>query len=139
MLCDIGIKAVRADADPELVYHIVKWCDENYDRFKDAHPTLSGMSLEMLLRVIGISFVPVHEGTIRYLKEKGLWTDAHEVRNQANIELMTRWCEAYETAIDRADEKGISVDPKNEEWIEPWENYEKELGLPRFTTFPGLD
>ena len=38
-----------------------------------------------------------------------------------------------------ADEKGIAVDPANEEWDELWENYKKELELPEymmFVTFP---
>jgi hypothetical protein len=86
------------------------------------------------------NFKPLHDGTVRYLEEKGLWTQAHEARRQANIALLDRWIEAYQEAIDMADDAGIAIDPGNEEWMELWENYKEELGLPRFDVFPeGLD
>jgi hypothetical protein len=86
-----------------------------------------------------VDFVPLHDGTVKYLKEKGLWTDAHEKRRQQQIELIDQYIEAYQTAIDTADEKGINVDPTNEEWLELWTNYKKELGLPPFLFFLGLN
>ena len=41
--------------------------------------------------------------------------------------------------VDTADDQGIKVDPTNEEWTELWTNYKKELGLPPFLYFLGLD
>ena len=137
-----GMSAVRGmsvypDADPELVYRVVKWLDENYDKYKDAHPWCEQMTLDNLMILIETNYQVVHEGVIRYLKEKGLWTPAHEARNQHNIELLTMWEEAYQKAIDLADERGIEVNPQNEEWMELWEDYKKDL--PRFKVFEGLD
>jgi len=66
-------------------------------------------------------------------------TPAHEARRQQNIDLIDRYEQAHKTAIAMADEKGITVDPANEEWDELWENYKKELNLPEykmFITFP---
>jgi hypothetical protein len=137
--CDVNKKVTRVDTDPELVYHIVEWMDENFERYKDLHPMCAGMNIDMLMVLAETQFLPLHEGTIRYLEEKGLWTDAHEARNQANIDLLTRWVDAYQTALDMADEQGISVNPQNEEWVELWENYKTQLGLPRFKIFAGLD
>ena len=84
-------------------------------------------------------FVPLHNGAVKYLEEIGRWTEAHEARRQQNIDLMTRYEQAYAEAIDLADAKGITVDPANEEWQELWKNYREDLGLPPFrlfTTFP---
>jgi len=129
--------SVYPDADPELVYRVVKWLDENYDRYKDAHPWCAMMTLDNLLIVTETSYQATHEGVIRYLEEKGLWTPAHEARNKHNIELLTIWEEAYQKAIELADDKGIAVDPENEEWLELWEDYKKDL--PGIKVYEGLD
>jgi len=129
---------VYPDADTELAYRVVKWLDENYDSFKDTHPWCELMSLENTLRLTEIQYQVAHPGLIRYLEEKGLWTPAHEARNQYNIDLLARWEKAYQEAIDLADEKGIAVLPDNEEWLELWEDYKKDL--PRIKKFlQGLD
>ena len=91
------------------------------------------------MNVVETWYVPVHDGLIKYLKEKGLWTAAHDARQEQNIELITRYVDAFHEAIDMADEQGIMVDPANEEWMELWANYKKELGLPKFRMFAGLD
>jgi len=130
---------VRADADTELVYNMTKWMAENYDRYKDGHPALVTATVDNLLYLAEHAYTPLHDGTVKYLKEIGRWTPAHEKRQQENIALISRYVEAYETAIDTADDQGIRVSPQNEAWIELWENYKKELGLPKFQFFGGLD
>lgn len=129
----------RADADPDLVYHYAKWLDENYDLFKDCHVWNQYMTLDNTATLTETCFLPAHDGLIKYLKEKGLWTAAHDARQAQNIELITRYCDAYQKAIDMADEKGIAVTPENEEWMELWENYKKQLGLPKIRMFTGLE
>jgi len=130
---------VRADADTELVYNIAKWLDENYDKYKDGHPSLIAMTIDTTMTVAERDFTPLHDGTVKYLKEVGRWTDAHEKRRQDNIDLIQRYIDAYAEAIDMADEQGLKVDPSNEEWMELWANYKTELGLPEIKTFSGLD
>jgi hypothetical protein len=66
-----------------------------------------------------------------------LWTPAHEARRQQNIDLINRWVEAYQAALDMADERGIEVTPENEEWLELWDSYKEDL--PVFKWFLGLD
>ena len=126
-----------ADTDPELVYHVVKWLDENYDKYKDAHPWCSFITIDNLMFLAETDCLPLHDGTVRYLEEIGRWTPAHEARRQQNIDLITRYVEAYRAAIDMADEKGIKIDLENEEWVELWNNCKKDL--PRFKYFIGLD
>jgi len=129
----------RADTDPELVYHLVKWMDENHEKYKDAHVVCPTITIDTLMGLAETSFIPLHDGTVRYLEEKGLWTEAHEKRQQQNIELIDRYIAAYQAAIILADDKGIDVDPENKAWLELWESYKRELGLPRFKMFMGLD
>jgi len=141
----IGVKSFssisglsRRDDEPELVYHMVKWLDEKYDKYKDTHPACQFMNIDNVMWLAEHTYIPLHDGTVRYLEEIGRWTPAHEARRQQNIDLLTRWVEAYQAAIDEADEKGINVDPENEEWVELWFSYRDQL--PMFANFPlGLD
>jgi len=121
-----------ADTDPELIYNLVKWLDENFDSYKDLHPNNADMSLDRFRGSLDFMYLPIHEGTIKYLKEKGMWTAEDDVRQAYNVDLVTRYCEAYQEAIDLADAAGITVAPDSEEWMELWENYKKDLGLPVF-------
>jgi TRAP transporter TAXI family solute receptor len=130
--------ATRDDADEELVYNLVKWMDENHDLYQDTHPSLPAMTVETTMKNFKTDYVPLHEGTIKYLKEIGVWTEACDERQKQNVDLIGRYIEAYQSTIDLADVKGIRVNPENQEWIDLWENYKKEQDLPRFTVFKGL-
>jgi len=142
-----GVKAVanlagyctRAETDPELVYHVVKWLDENNDLYKDGHPWCPSMTIANLMTLAEVSWTPLHDGSVKYLEEKGLWTDKHEARRQANIDLITRYISAYQVAIGLADDKGIDVDSTNEQWTALWEDYKQKLNLPRLQPFTGID
>ena len=123
MALNVSPYVTRFDTDPELIYRMVKWLDENYDRYKDSNPWCAAMTMETLLDVAEENYEPLHDGTVRYLEEKGLWTEELEDRRQFNIEQMTLWVDAFQTAVDMADERDMDVDPDNEEWQEFWENY----------------
>ncbi|WP_417660748.1 TAXI family TRAP transporter solute-binding subunit [Pseudomonas sp.] len=68
----IGGKAVlstTAKADPEVVYQLVKSVFDNIDRFKRLHPAFADLKEEDMIKV-GLT-APLHEGAIRYYKERG--------------------------------------------------------------------
>jgi len=121
-----------SDTDAELVYRLAKWLHQNFDAYKDLGESCPRISIENFRDALDLTPLPVHEGTIRYLKEVGMWTAADDARQKYNVSLVTRYTEAYETAIAKADKEGISVNPKNKDWTELWSNYKKEIGLPRF-------
>jgi len=119
--------------DEETAYQLAKWLYENFDAYKDLYKEAPRMSLEYFRKTLDQTYAPVHEGTIRYLKEIGQWTSADDARQEYNVRLQNWYIEAYEDALAMADEKGIKVDPVNEEWVELWENYKKEIGIPRLS------
>ncbi|MCX8126317.1 MAG: hypothetical protein N3E40_04140, partial [Dehalococcoidia bacterium] len=125
------LEVTRAEIDPELVYHLAKWLDENYLRYKDAFDTNEHMTIDALMNALERTMIPAHDGLIKYLKEKGRWTPAHDKRQATNISVITAWCNAYPEAIKLADAKGIKVDPTNEAWIKLWQDYQKEKHLPK--------
>ena len=55
--------------DDETVYHTVKAVFENIDRFKRLHPAFATLKEEEMIKD-GLS-APLHEGAIRYYKERG--------------------------------------------------------------------
>ena len=89
------------------------------------------MSIEFLRKQLDETFLPVHEGQIKYLKELGIWTAADDARQEYNVNLIDRYIKAYDEAIAMADEKTMKVAPDNEEWVELWGNYKKSIGLPK--------
>ena len=56
-------------ADAETVYQTVKAVFENFDRFKRLHPAFATLKEEEMIKD-GLS-APLHEGAIRYYKERG--------------------------------------------------------------------
>ena len=54
---------------PETVYQVVKAVFDNFDEFKRLHPALANLRPESMIRN-GLS-APLHEGALRYYREKG--------------------------------------------------------------------
>jgi len=54
---------------PEIVYQVVKAVFDNFDEFKRLHPALANLKPEDMIKN-GLS-APLHEGAIRYYREKG--------------------------------------------------------------------
>jgi uncharacterized protein len=58
-----------AKTPPETVYQVVKAVFDNFDEFKKLHPALANLKAENMVKD-GLS-APLHEGAVRYYKEKG--------------------------------------------------------------------
>ncbi|NVK42863.1 MAG: TAXI family TRAP transporter solute-binding subunit [Oceanospirillaceae bacterium] len=57
------------NTDPEVIYQIVKAVFDNFDRFKKLHPAFE--NLDPALMIKNNLSAPLHEGAVRYYKEKG--------------------------------------------------------------------
>ncbi|AVO37109.1 TAXI family TRAP transporter solute-binding subunit [Pukyongiella litopenaei] len=72
-----------ADRDADLVYGVTKAMFELYDTYKGTSPGIDGWSLDhQALEWV----VPYHDGAIRYFREAGVWTEAHDAHNARLIE-----------------------------------------------------
>jgi len=124
---------VALDAkDVEFIYHFTKWLAENFDLYKDKDRTLTTINLANFRQSLNGIFLPIHPGTIKYMREKGLWTARDDHLQKKNLELVALYQEAYQEALKMADQKNIKVDASNEQWLSLWESLKKEKGLPRF-------
>jgi TRAP transporter TAXI family solute receptor len=121
---------VRADEDPEFVYQLVKWLDENHDSYKKDFTHAHMLSIDSLMAFLeNGALQPLHEGTIRYLTEKGLWTDAFQARQDKLVALAKARAEAFGKAVAMAGEQGIKVEPGNDAWTSFWTEYRAENGM----------
>ena len=64
--------------DTELVYNMTKAMVELYDDYKTGAPGNSGWDIK---RQIFAWAIPMHDGAIRYFKERGLWNAEHQKHN----------------------------------------------------------
>jgi uncharacterized protein len=122
---------VRADEDPEFVYQLIKWMDENHDSYKDDFQHAHMMSIANLVKFLDLGALqPLHEGTIRYLEEKGLWKPEYQTRQDKLVEMAKKQEAGYKAAIAAAEEKGVTIEPGNADWVAFWEKYRADNGLP---------
>jgi TRAP transporter TAXI family solute receptor len=70
-ICYQNAMFAPASMHPDIVYGVAKAIYEHSDEFADTHPAAKYWSLKH--RPVSLA-VPYHEGSIRYFKEKGLWT-----------------------------------------------------------------
>jgi len=88
------------------------------------------MSLDAMRGLLDAKCIPIHPGTIKYLKEKSLWNAEDDKWNKELLELMDRYEKAWGLALKEAKEKGVEVELKNEKWMEIWDKH--RAGLPVF-------
>ncbi|XDA97911.1 TAXI family TRAP transporter solute-binding subunit [Sulfitobacter sp. LCG007] len=84
-----------ADKSADEVYAFIKALDESYDLYKDGTATMPRWTLEKSGKPA--IDVPFHEGAIRYLKEKGIWTAEDDAWNDKRIARMDALLAAWET------------------------------------------
>lgn len=131
-LASAFIYFTRPDLDQEMVYRTTKWLHEAFDRYKEVHAIATRMSLDHFREYLDHSPLPVAEGTIRYLREIGKWTEADDAWNAQAIELMDRWIAARNAAIDEAESKKVRLHFENQEFLDIFAEHTK--GIPVFKT-----
>lgn len=119
-------KAVGTDE----AYNFIRALDESFEDYNKVNALGSNWAIE---RAGPPPYdAPAHEGTIRYLKEKGIWTDEHQAWQDKRLARLDKVLAGWETAQAdfhdwRAAEtaKGTKIDVK-EEWPVYWDKYRAE-------------
>ena len=112
------VVVTTAGKDADEVYAVTKALDETYDIYKDATAVMPRWKMEEA--GTPPADVPFHEGAIRYLKEKGIWTEEHDAWNEARLARL----EALRAAWDKAMAEG--KDLNDEEFGKLWEQRREE-------------
>lgn len=106
---------VNPDYDKDKAYWLTKAAWESYDLYKDAFPSMIAWNLPKY----GLKtrrLYPWHEGSIKYLKEVGLWTEKLQRNQEALVERHEALGELWDDAVDEATEKKMS----NVEFVKFW-------------------
>ncbi|RJE83220.1 TAXI family TRAP transporter solute-binding subunit [Paracoccus onubensis] len=111
--------ATKADKSADEVYAFVKALDETFDLYKDGTATMTRWDLEQ--SGLPPADVPFHEGAIRYLKEKGIWTDEAEAWNQKRVMRLDAMLAAWEEF------KPANEDLPPEEFSAKWKEKQQEV------------
>ncbi|WP_353248739.1 TAXI family TRAP transporter solute-binding subunit [Salinisphaera sp. T31B1] len=97
------VLTVRADMSDEAVYDFTKAMDETYDMYKDATSVMPRWKLSEA----GTPPIdaPFHPGAIKYLKEKGIWTDEMQSWNDDRLARLKALQKAWKKTQDEAGDK----------------------------------
>lgn len=121
---------VRAEDDPEFVYQLIKWLDENHDSYKKDFTHAHLMTVDNLVAFLDSGALqPLHEGAIRYLKEKGRWKPAHQARQDKLVALAKARIDVFKAAVADAKKAGVKVEPGNAEWLQRWAAAREARGM----------
>ena len=94
-----------AGTDADLVYNMTKAMVELFDDYKDGAPGNVGWDIK---RQVFAWAIPMHEGAIRYFKERGLWTAEYQKHNDALVArqkvLASAW-DSYKAKAPSADDE----------------------------------
>jgi hypothetical protein len=112
------VYSVPADASVETAYALAKFFHTAFDKYKGTHPLATRMSLEQFRKFLDRSPLPVHEGTVKYLREVGAWSDADDTWNNEAIAKMDRWIEARKKAMAEASKAGIKADFNDPKFVD---------------------
>jgi uncharacterized protein len=105
----------RADMSADEVYAFMKALDDTYDMYKGATKVMPRWALAEA--GTPPTDAPFHDGAVRFLKEKGIWTPEHEKWNQAAVKrlnvLMAAWDQTMKAGKDLPDDEYAKLWQKN--------------------------
>ena len=116
------------------VYNVIKAIDMSFDDYKNTTPSSTDWALEKAARPPYDA--PSHDGTIRYMKEKGLWRDEDQAWHDKRLARLNKLLEAWETAQADFHDYRVAEGAKGnkikaaEAWPDYWEKARlKALGM----------
>jgi TRAP transporter TAXI family solute receptor len=107
---------VRTDTPSDKVYAIIKAIDESFELFKDTTPVMPLWDIPIAGH--GPTEAPFHEGAIKYLKEKGVWTQKDESWNNKYLKRMKLLQEAWDQVLLEAENRKIKAKEFTGFWLE---------------------
>ena len=116
--------ACYASRSADDVYAFIKALDDAFDSYKSAHPDLVSLHISKAGRTP--ADVPFHEGAIRYLKEKGVWTTSDQAWQDTRVARIRTVQKAWEQAAAEFAKHSPNAAGKSgdeEAWSAFWEKY----------------
>jgi len=111
------VYSVPPDADEAFVYNMAKFLHQSFDKYKDTHPLAARMSLQHFRSYLDRTSLPVHDGTVKYLREINAWTAKDDAWNKEAIAKMDKWMAARKAAMEEAAKVNIKIDFQDEAFL----------------------
>ncbi len=108
--------SVYADADADWVYNFIKALDQTYPMYEKAHAVMPTWKISGA--GVPPADAPFHIGAVKYLKEKGVWTEKDDQWNNARLEQLKKVRNAWDKAVAEADAKKIKSKNFPKFWLE---------------------
>jgi hypothetical protein len=105
-----------ADRDENEVYAVMQAIDEAFGLYKSTLPLMARWSIDKSGKPP--AGVPFHKGAVKYLREKGLWTESDESWNKERTERQNKVLEAWKTVKAEAIQKNIKGAEFSRFWVE---------------------
>jgi TRAP transporter TAXI family solute receptor len=93
--------------EEDLVYQMTKAIDEGFPLYKGSYPAMANWERKEAI-VPGLS-LPYHKGSVKYLKEIGVWNQDFENAQKKNLQEQDRLAAAWTAAVAEAKKKGIGA------------------------------
>lgn len=113
-----------------VTYWYTKMIAESWDEYKDAFPNGPMWHINEALKAK--ASVPFHKGSVRYFKDKGLWTNAWEKRQQELLKRQSVLAKAFAAARDEFLGKGEKAKKFPAFWHKSRIEALKAAGFPEF-------
>ncbi len=101
--------------DEELVYQVTKAIDEGFPLYKDKYPAMANWARSISI-VVGLP-APFHNGTVRHLKEAGVWNQDYENWQKGQVQKQERLAKAWTAAVAEAKKQGLKEDDFSAFWL----------------------
>ncbi len=107
----------------EVAYALTKGFYEGYNQYKNKHPELKLFTPQYALdlKYLPKGYPPYHPGSVKFFKEKGVWTKELQAWQDMCILLAKERLIAWDEAKKQAKKKKISL--SSPKWRVFWENY----------------
>ncbi|MGO4852215.1 TAXI family TRAP transporter solute-binding subunit [Phaeovulum sp. W22_SRMD_FR3] len=106
-----------ASTDDEEVYNLLKAIDLTFSAYESASTVMPLWKLDIAGTTPASA--PFHPGAIKYLKERGIWTDADSAWNEQRLAEIDVSKKKWADALAKADAEGVS----DADWPAYWEAY----------------
>ena len=112
-----------ADINDNLTYALTKTLHTKYDWYKDRYAGLDKYTLENCVKGVLKLAIPMHPGSVKYLKEIGAWTPEHEKWQSERLRIEEERMKHWQAALAEAKAKGIPIDINEKRWTDLWASH----------------
>lgn len=116
--CGYPAIAAYEHLDPNIAYWITKTVVEYYNDYKGKHESLAeDWTIDMHWALWEADVVPLHEGSVRYFKDAGMWNAEREKMQQQRLKHQAGLKVLWDKAVEEATAKKVTAKDFPQYWM----------------------